>query len=164
MTTKLAMSWKTPTQRRKKKTTLSEWDLLTARAPLTGDTALKISRIAVRLGPGWALALGLALLCAPPGRAQNTTQLRTVHGVVEDKTETPVGSAVVYLENGRTLTVKTYISEDNGQYHFSGLDPNADYELHAEHDNLTSNTHTVSSFDSRKDFEVTLKLDREKKK
>jgi hypothetical protein len=112
---------------------------------------------------GLASALALALLWAAPARAQNSTALRTVHGEVEDKTGKPLGSAVVYLENSRTLTVKTFISEDKGQYQFSGLDPNADYAIHAEQGDLTSATHTISSFDSRKDFEVTLKLDREKK-
>ena len=84
--------------------------------------------------------------------------------MVEDKSEAPVGAAVIYLKNNRTQSITTHISEDNGQYRFSGLDPNADYEIHAEHDNLMSGTRTVSSFDGRKDFEITLKLDREKKK
>jgi hypothetical protein len=81
-----------------------------------------------------------------------------------DKAENPMSGAVVYLKNNRTLTVKTYISDDMGQYRFSGLDPNADYEMHAEHDDQTSSNHTVSSFDSRKDIVVSLKVDKEKKK
>ena len=108
-----------------------------------------------------ALALLWAIL---PVNGQKAPELRTVHGEVEDKSEAPVSDAVVYLKNDRNLTVRTYISENNGQYHFTGLDPNADYEIHAEKAELTSKNHTVSSFDSRKDFEVTLKLDREKKK
>ena len=64
--------------------------------------------------------------------------------------------SVVYLRNARTLTVRTYISSDKGEYHFSGLDPNADYEIHAEHGDLTSANHTVSSLDSRKELVVTL--------
>jgi hypothetical protein len=114
-----------------------------------------------------ALSLVMAVVFfAQPARAQKNSeqQLRNLHGVVEDKGETPVGTAVVYLKNVRTLTVKTFISEDNGQYHFSGLDPEADYEVHAESADMTSATHTVSSFDSRKDFEVTLKLDKKKSK
>jgi Carboxypeptidase regulatory-like domain len=113
---------------------------------------------------GFSLGLAL-LLSAPSAGAQKKDAepaLRNVHGVVEDKNETPVGSAVVYLKDNRSLTVKTYISEDNGQYHFSGLDPNSDYEVHAETADLMSNTRTVSSFDTRKDFEVTLKLDKKK--
>jgi hypothetical protein len=92
------------------------------------------------------------------------SELRTVHGAVLDKAENPVASAVVYLKNVRTLAVKTYISDKSGEYRFSGLDPNVDYELHAESENLTSNTRTLSSFDSRKDIVISLKLDKEKKK
>ena len=92
------------------------------------------------------------------------SELRTVRGAVLDKAENPVASAVVYLKNVRTLAVKTYISDRSGDYRFSGLDPNVDYEVHAESENMTSNTRTVSSFDSRKDIVISLKLDKEKKK
>ena len=102
-------------------------------------------------------------LLALPACAQQS-ELRTVHGAVLDKGENPVASAVVYLKNVRTLAVKTYISDRSGDYRFSGLDPNVDYEVHAESENMTSNTRTISSFDSRKDIVISLKLDKEKKK
>ena len=103
----------------------------------------------------------LALLALSAG-AQS--ELRTVRGAVLDKAENPVASAVVYLKNVRTLAVKTYISDRSGEYRFSGLDPNVDYEVHAESENMTSNTRTVSSLDSRKDIVISLKLDKDKKK
>jgi hypothetical protein len=81
-----------------------------------------------------------------------------------DKDENPLSSAVVHLKNVRTLTVRTYISDTSGQYRFSGLDPNVDYEIHAERDNLTSNTRTVSSLDGRREIVIPLKVDREKKR
>jgi hypothetical protein len=108
-------------------------------------------------------ALLVLTLLALPVWAQQS-ELRTVHGAVLDKAENPVSSAVVYLKNVRTLAVRTYISDKSGEYRFSGLDPNVDYEVHAESDNLSSNTRTVSSFDSRKDIVISLKLDKEKKK
>ena len=122
--------------------------------------------------PGTVLATmiflcGALLLSARPARAQKDSQnsdLRAVRGVVIDKAENPLSGAIVYLKNVRTLTVKTYISDDSGQYRFSGLDPNVDYEMHAEHDEQTSGNHTVSSFDSRKDIVVSLKVDKAKKK
>lgn len=89
-------------------------------------------------------------------------ELRTVHGSVIDKSENPVPSSVVYLLNTKTQTVKTYIVDDSGEYRFSGLDPNIDYELHAEHNDMTSPSRTVSSFDSRRDIEIILKLSRKK--
>ena len=110
------------------------------------------------------VTLAMTIMLAPvPGDAQRHTELRTVRGTVVDRSGTPVASAVVYLKNIRTLTVKTYISEHSGQYHFSGLNPNTDYEVHAERGSQTSRTHTISSLDSRKEFVVSLKLDREKK-
>jgi hypothetical protein len=89
-------------------------------------------------------------------------QLRTVHGVVLDKDENPVPSAVVYLKNVKSQAVKTYIADDAGQYRFSGLDPNVDYEIHAEHKDLISPTRTISSFDSRSDIDMPLRLTKKK--
>jgi len=83
--------------------------------------------------------------------------------VVLDKNDNPVGTSIVYLLNTKTQDVRTYIADANGQYRFSGLDPNIDYEIHAEHGDLTSSTQTVSSFDSRRDIEVVLKLSHQKK-
>lgn len=107
----------------------------------------------------------LAILVALTARAQdhkNEAQLRTLHGSVVDKNETPVPSSVIYLMNVKTQAVKTYIADDAGSYRFSGLDPNVDYQIHAERNDLTSPTHTVSSFDSRRDIEVILKLTHKK--
>jgi hypothetical protein len=112
------------------------------------------------------LFLGSTFL-AGPAMAQGgspSSQLRGVSGVVFDKTEAPIASAVVYLKNVRVLTVRTYITDQKGEYHFSGLDPNTDYEIHAESNDMTSANHTISSLDSRKEISVTLKIDKEKKK
>lgn len=81
-----------------------------------------------------------------------------MHGVVLDKNENPVPTSIVYLLNVKTQAVRTYIADAAGQYRFSGLDPNVDYEVHAEHGKLTSRVRTVSSFDSRRDIELVLKL------
>jgi Carboxypeptidase regulatory-like domain len=112
-----------------------------------------------------AFTTALALLACFSAGAQNNkneTELRTVHGSVIDKDENPVASSVVYLLNVKTQAVKTYISNDAGNYRFSGLDPNVDYEIHAEHGDMMSPTRTVSSFDSRRDIEIILKLSRKK--
>jgi hypothetical protein len=117
----------------------------------------------------FAVLLSLSIVLLPAGRAlgqrdSQSSELRAVRGTVMDKAENPIVGGIVYLKNVRTLTVKTYISDDTGQYRFSGLDPNVDYELHAEHDDQTSSNRTVSSFDSRKDIVISLKIDKEKKK
>jgi protocatechuate 3,4-dioxygenase beta subunit len=117
-----------------------------------------------------AAMLLLSLLVAMPAHAQEESkaqkkaeaQLKVLHGSVIDKSENPVPSSVIYLKNVKSQAVKTYIADDSGNYRFSGLDPNVDYEIHAEHDDMTSSTRTVSSFDSRRDIEVTLKLSKKK--
>ena len=96
------------------------------------------------------------------GDKKGEGQLRTVHGSVVDKGDNPVPSSIVYLENLKSQAVKTYISDDAGNYKFSGLDPNVDYEIHAEHESLQSSTRKISSFDSRRDIEITLHLSRQK--
>ena len=112
------------------------------------------------------IGLGVAmLLIASMGVAQDNkkeSQLRTVHGVTMDKGESPVASAVVFLKNTRSNAIRSYISDDQGNYRFSGLDPNTDYEVHAEKDGAQSQTRTISSFDSKKEIVVNLKLDKKK--
>ena len=89
-------------------------------------------------------------------------QLRTVRGVITDKAEAPIAAGVVFLKNTRSNTIRSYISDDAGSYRFSGLDPNTDYEIHAEKDGAKSQTRTISSFDSKKEIVVNLKIERKK--
>jgi hypothetical protein len=110
--------------------------------------------------------MALSVAFARPAHAQDQKgdlQLRTIHGTVVDKDENPAPASVVYLLNVKTQAVKTYIADDAASYRFSGLDPNVDYEVYAEKDNMVSATRTVSSFDSRRDIEVVLKLSHPKK-
>lgn len=110
----------------------------------------------------------LAIVCccvAASSVAQNSkreSELRTVHGVVLDKSDNLVSESIVYLKNTRTNIVRTLYTDNTGKYRFSGLDPNADYEVHAEKDAAKSATHTVTSFDSRKDITLNLKIDKKK--
>jgi protocatechuate 3,4-dioxygenase beta subunit len=105
----------------------------------------------------WTIASLAAVLPQDKG-----PDLRTVHGSVVDKDENPIPGSIVYLLNKKTQAIRTYVANDQGQYRFSGLDPNVDYEIHAEKDNLISATRTISSFDSRRDMEITLKLTHKK--
>ncbi len=103
------------------------------------------------------------LLLATAGLAQDSKRdahLRTVRGTVSDKQETPVAQAVIFLKNMRTQAVQSRIADDGGSFRFSGLDPNADYEIRAEKDGAKSPTRTVSSFDTRKEIIINLKMGR----
>jgi hypothetical protein len=109
--------------------------------------------------------LVILALCATVSAAQDKkreAQLRTVRGVVADKSDSPISGSVVFLKNLRTNSVRSSYTDDTGNFRFSGLDPNADYELHAEKEGAKSPTRTVSSFDSRKDIVLNLKIDKKK--
>lgn len=103
-----------------------------------------------------ALALPIALL------AQSQAPVRTVHGQVVDKDGNILPNAVVQLRNLKTQTIRSYISDAQGEYRFSGLDPNIDYEIHAETTDLTSAPHKISSFDSRKEIDLSIHVDKKK--
>jgi Carboxypeptidase regulatory-like domain len=116
---------------------------------------------ALRLFTFLTMAVLAGAFAIKPAGAQDQKgepELRTVHGSVIDKAENPVPSSVVYLKNLKTQDVKTYIANDSGEYRFSGLDPNVDYEIHAEHNDVSSSVRTISSYDSRRDINLPLKL------
>jgi hypothetical protein len=112
----------------------------------------------------FCLLAALLLFSAVAGAQdkKREAQLRTVRGVVMDKSESPISGSVVFLKNTRTNSVRSNFTDDTGSYRFSGLDPNADYEVHAEKDGAKSPTRTISSFDGRKEIDLNLKIDRKK--
>jgi protocatechuate 3,4-dioxygenase beta subunit len=106
------------------------------------------------------------LLAAVAGAVQaqddRESRLRTVRGTVLDKDEAPVPDAVVYLKNLKNDTIRTTIAGSDGTYRFRGLDPNVDYEVHAEHKENASNARKVSSFDTRREMVIHLKITKKK--
>ena len=115
-------------------------------------------------------SIALALLAAPLASAQgfqvaggrDKGQLRTLNGTVRNKSDHALSGAVVYLKNMKTLSVKSYIADDKGEFHFHALSPNVDYEVYAEHKGVRSQTKTMSSFDSRPVMNIDLRIDTEK--
>src|SRR6201981_3144538 len=119
----------------------------------------------MKVGRRFFCLLAVIAALAAAANAQDKkgeAQLRTVRGLVTDKSDSPVSGSVVFLKNTRTNSVRSSYTDDTGSYRFSGLDPNADYELHAEKEGAKSPTRTVSSFDSRKDIVLNLKIDKKK--
>ena len=109
----------------------------------------------------WLLSLVLVIFTAAAAQDnKREAQLRTVRGLVTDKSDASIPASIIFLKNTRTNAVRSYIADDAGNYRFSGLDPNADYEIHAEKDGAKSQTRTVSSFDSRKDIVINLKINK----
>ncbi len=119
------------------------------------------------------LLLGVMLASAPlaprlpaqlfPKKEKQDTTVRSVSGQVTDADEKPVPRAVVSLKNTKTLQIRSYIAKEDGTYAFHGLSTNVDYELKAETSTASSDTKTLSVFDSRNKAVINLKLTNAKK-
>ena len=80
--------------------------------------------------------------------------------MVMDAADTPVTGAVVQLENMKTQQIRSFITKEGGAYSFFELNTDTDYKLKAEFKGTSSSSKTLSSFDSRKDAVINLKLDK----
>jgi hypothetical protein len=110
----------------------------------------------------WLVLLAVSLLAgAPSGFAQGKKKgdpNRSVQGVVTSSTDDAVSGAVVQLKNTKTLEIRSFVTQEKGAYYFHGLSPDIDYELKADYQGAASGTKTLSSFDSRKEAIINLKL------
>jgi len=111
--------------------------------------------------------LALVLIaCVPLAVAQKKNKgddqgnTRGVQGMVTSPEDTPVNGAVVQLKNTKTLQIRSFITKQDGLYYFHGLSTDVDYELKADYQGASSPTKTLSSFDSRKDAVMNLKLNK----
>ena len=95
---------------------------------------------------------------------RDEAKLRSVMGLVLDAQEQPASGAVVQLKDMRTLQVRSFITQNDGQYHFSGLRPDIDYQLTAKSGDMTAAPRTLSIFDNRKEAVMNFKLDKPDKK
>lgn len=111
-----------------------------------------------------ALALPLAMVAEPLGNVipsgsdDKQPSSRTLIGFVFDKADKPLPNAIVYIKNTKTLTVRTFIAEGDASYRFHALSPNIDYEVWAEYQGKKSDTKTLSSFDTRPNARINLKV------
>jgi len=112
----------------------------------------------------WIILLAALLFCTAASFAQKKgkDQTRNVQGTVSAADDSVVNGARVYLENTKTLQVRTFYTQKDGNYYFHELSPDVDYKLRAEFEGATSSTKTLSSFDSRKDAVMNLKLNPKK--
>ena len=96
-------------------------------------------------------------------KGKEDPNIRALQGTVKDEGDTPLEGAVVKLKNVKTLQVRSFITKADGSYTFGGLSTNADYEVKADHQGQSSDTRTLSVFDSRKVAIINLKIDPKKK-
>jgi hypothetical protein len=90
-------------------------------------------------------------------QAQNLGQ-RVVTGKVVDASSAPVAGATVFLRDLKTKLIRSYTSAADGKFRFTQVNMAEDHELWAEKDGKKSATKTVSSWDTRKEFDCELKL------
>jgi len=115
--------------------------------------------------PRTILAAVLALACvsllpAQGKKDKDDPTVRSLQGQVVDPDDKPAVGAVVQLKDTRTLQVRTFITQQNGEYRFSGLRADTDYEVKADFNGMTSDNKRLSNFDSRKIATVNIKLNR----
>jgi hypothetical protein len=112
-----------------------------------------------------AVAVGsvvLVVLCAVSGALPDKKEKavgRLLYGKVLDPQDNPLPDAVVYVTNGRTRAVKTYIVGPDGTYRFPALSTAVDYEVYAQFNGHKSDTKAVSQFDDRAEVYLDLKID-----
>jgi Carboxypeptidase regulatory-like domain len=103
------------------------------------------------------LLISLTTLGFGQGKKKEPAE-RAVSGVVTNDNGEPVPGAVVQLKNMKTLQVRSFIAKEKGEYYFNGLSTDIDYEFRAEWNGKSSNTRTLSSFDSHPAVVLNLQL------
>ena len=112
--------------------------------------------------PMRAACIAIVLFCAAlqAQKKNEDTTTRTVEGMVSNAANQPVAKAVVQLKNTKTLQIRSFITQDDGSYHFAGLGTDVEYQLKAEHEGATSSWKTLSVFNSKKTAVINLKLNK----
>jgi hypothetical protein len=116
----------------------------------------------IRLALAAVLLLSLSAPATFAQKKKGGETTRSVQGTVAVADDSPVVGAVVQLKNTKTLQIRSFITKEDGTYHFYDLSPDVDYELKADYQGASSNTKTLSSFDSRRQTVLNLKLNPKK--
>ena len=105
------------------------------------------------------------LISAGAAWAQKTKEptTRSVIGVVTGADDKVVIGAVVQLTDTKTKQVRSFYTQDKGDYYFHGLSPDIEYQLTASYQGASSTPKNLSIFDTRKEAVINLKLNPPKK-
>jgi hypothetical protein len=104
-----------------------------------------------------ALFLSIGVISAQK-KNKGEDQNRSVQGTVTTEDGSLAVGAEVQLKNTKNLQIRSYVTQKEGTYFFHGLSPDVDYEVKAQYNGVWSSPKTVSSFDSRKDVTLDLKI------
>src|SRR3954454_22388268 len=82
------------------------------------------------------MSLGLLFLgsCASLNEAkEKEPRMKSIRGHVTDDQKNPIVGAKVFIKNTTKNTTTILVTDEKGVYSIFGLDPKADYEVHAEY-------------------------------
>jgi len=96
------------------------------------------------------------LLCWP---IVADAQRKEVWGVVTNSAGQPVAGVAVKLANKVTLTIRSFLTQGNGEYRFSGLNPDIEYTVRAQKGGIFTKPQTLSYFKSTESVRVDIRLD-----
>jgi hypothetical protein len=97
-----------------------------------------------------ALAIGLTLSV--------TCSAKDLRGIVVDSQDRPVQKATVILKSEGSLSVRSYISEDDGSFRFANLHPDVYYKVRARVGREETDEVSISRFDKLRDEIIKLKF------
>lgn len=107
------------------------------------------------------------MLAVEPASAQSKKkggdQTRSVQGTVTGSDDKTLEGAIVQLKNTKTLQIRSFLTKPDGTFYFHDLSPDIDYELSARTADGASGTKTLSSYDSRKEAVINLRVNLNKK-
>lgn len=108
-----------------------------------------------------AAALSAALPLVPVHSfcaAAQAPAVRNLTGDVTDKGGNKVKGAVVHLKDTHSLAQRSYITADDGTFRFGQLSTTSDYEVWADLGERKTPSKSISSFDSKKAVDLSLKM------
>jgi carboxypeptidase family protein len=100
----------------------------------------------------WVLALVLWVLGA------GGQQVRSVRGTVTDQNGHVLAGAVVQIQDRTTSQVRSYVTQEDGSYHFEDLFSDLSYHLRANYAGVSSRSKILSKFDSDQVAVIDLKI------
>jgi hypothetical protein len=110
-------------------------------------SALRVSFIA-----GTIFSLSLAISSNPlHAQTMDGHKLRNLSGIISSPDHEPLKGAIVELQEGDGAAIKSYITSQNGEYHFNRLNSDADYKVWVVFRTRHSKSKDISKFDDHLD-------------
>ena len=107
------------------------------------------------------MMLAVAVLAAGNTTAQaqfTRAPERAITGTVQDASHEPLRGAVVQMEEAGTLSIRSYVTDERGEYHFRNVPSTSDFTLWATFRGVKSKTFPVSKFDHKLDRAIPLEI------